>query len=142
MSYGGRILPKEIVILLGHGSKEKHAKQVLVSLKNKLSKCILNKALVFYAFIQFNSPTLTKLFKRLRAKLDLRRIKRVIIIPAFLSYGKHTNSDLPKLVNEIKEKQLKAYNKKIDIKIALPLGSDNYIVKLLLKRYKEVVSRH
>lgn len=135
------LAPKEIVILLSHGSKEKYSKQVLVSLKNKLLKCISDKAFVFHAFIQFNNPNLTELFKRLRVKLDLRKIKRVIIIPVFLSFGKHTNQDLPKLVKEIKEKHLKANNKKIDIKVALPLGSDNYIVKLLHKRYKEVVSR-
>lgn len=124
---------REVVILLSHGSREVQAKRALALLKKKFSKYFSSAIYIEYAFIQFNRPDLIALFKKLSVRLDLKQIKRVVIIPVFLLSGKHTRTDLPLLVKKIK----KIYGN-LNIKVALPLGPDDYIVKLLYKRYKGI----
>ena len=124
---------KEIIILLGHGSPEKYAKKVLLALRKKLrAKLSRNKYNLYYAFLQFNKPSLTScLHKMFNSTFDIRHSK-ILIVPVFLSNGRHLMYDVPKIIKKIKLKCVK--HKKLNIKIALPLGSDDLIVELLNKR--------
>ena len=120
------------VIILAHGSKEQHIKRVVVALAKKLSLCFSSKSLIVsYAFLQFNKPSFEEIVKRIFSK---NNPKKIIILPLFVSHGRHTLYDIPKIINNIKRKY-----RRVSIKLALPLGSDAYLVKLLYKRYKEVV---
>lgn len=130
-------IPKEIIIILAHGSPEKRFKKVVSSLRQKFSKCFVKKStLVYHAFLMFNKPNFTSLLKSLLIKGN-KSLKKIIILPLFISQGRHSLRDLPKIIKCIKDEYKKYKN--IPIKLALPLGSDDYVVKLLYKRYKEVI---
>ena len=131
---------KEVIILLGHGSPEKYAKKVIISLKKKLSKYFKKKnVIIYHAFLQFNKPSLNScLQKVLNSTFDIpaegearqrRQSLKIIILPVFISHGRHTLHDIPKVINEFKKK----YNG-VFIKLALPLGSDDLMAELLNKR--------
>lgn len=131
-----KIFKKHIVILLAHGSPESYMKKVVISLQKKLSNELTKKnCTVKYAFLQFNKPKLKdSLVKILNSQLKTKNLK-IIILPLFISHGRHTLFDLPKITKDIK-RLFKNY-KDVCLKVALPLGSDNLVVKLLYKRYKE-----
>lgn len=124
---------KEVVVLLSHGSSKKYAKQVLTSLKKKLSS-ILQKYNVqfFHAFLQINKPLLEDCLLGIMDSKNIK-ISKIIILPVFISHGKHTRDDLINIVRKFK----KSYEKP-NIKLAEPLGDDEFLVKLLAKRYKNI----
>ena len=129
----------EIIILLAHGSPEKYAKETLISLVKEFTGCLKkNKKMIYCAFLQFNRPNLEEcLIPILNSKCPLSSMK-IIILPVFVSHGSHTLKDVPAII-----KKLKKIYKGLNIKLALPLGNDKLLVKLLYKRYREVASsRH
>lgn len=127
-------MEKKIIVLLAHGSPQKHAKNCLTSLRKKLLPYFEKNSFVLsYAFLQFNKPNLEEcLFKILNNKRDYKKYS-VIVLPVFLSQGRHTLYDVPKIL-----KNIKRFYKDINIKLALPLGPDDLLVKLLYKRYKMI----
>ena len=160
---------KQIIILLAHGSKEKYVEKTILVLKRKLSKYINKKTVnIYHAFLQFNKPTLQEcLNKTLASQIqDLRKVHRVwhpfapfppkrhtslrmpyhcslfcvspkiLIIPIFISQGKHTLVDLPRIISDFRKN-----HKGVTIKLALPLGGDDLLVKLLYKRYKNALRK-
>ena len=128
----------KIILLLSHGSPEKHAKQVLVALKNKLSRYLKQRQIIFYlyyAFLQFNRPTLSECFDEIIRRYN-KHIISVVVLPVFISHGRHTLSHVPKIIKDIRNR-----HKSLRVKVALPLGSDDLVVKLLVKRYKESIRK-
>lgn len=116
----------ESIILLAHGSPEKYAKRVLLEIKKKFSKnCNNKKTKIYHAFLQFNKPSLEKCLNKIKDS-------KIVILPVFISDGRHTKRDLPKIIKTMKK------SKGLSVKVALPLGADDLMVKLLFKRYNEV----
>lgn len=140
---------KKIIILLGHGSPEKYASKVLLALKKKLLiRFSKDKYDLYHAFLQFNKPSLEYCLQNvLKSKIDnpargearhRRQKSQILILPVFLSHGRHLSHDAPKIIKKTKLK-----HKGVGIKLALPLGSDDLLVKLLNKRIKQAFgSRH
>ena len=128
----------QAIILLAHGSQKKNAKRDLALIKRKLSNYLKNDSFILYnAFLQFSKPTLEScLGKILNSKFITKNLK-IIILPVFVSHGRHTSFDIPKIINK-----MKTIYKNPNIKVALPLGSDDLLVRILYKRYKETISRH
>lgn len=116
------------VVLLAHGSSKDNMKKVLLKIKKKISDLLeKEKLLVFHAFLQMNKPAVDNVLNNVR---KLNTIREIIILPIFVSHGEHTLWDLPRIV--------KKHNKKVKIKVAKPLESDDLLVKLLCKRYYEI----
>ena len=124
----------ETIILLAHGSPKKYAKQTLLALVKKFKSFLKRKNVhICHAFLQFNKPTLEECLRKiLSSELKVQNL-RIVILPVFLSHGVHTMLDVPKIIKKLK----KSY-KGLNIKLALPLGADELLVKLLFKRYKEL----
>ena len=120
---------KDAIILLSHGSKEKYARKTLVELKNKLKKYFPKSKCNFYhAFLQFNKPTLYQCLNKVKSS-------KVVIIPVFISHGKHTLSDVPKIIKKVRDGK-----ENVIVKVALPVGSDDLLVKALYKRCKDAIA--
>lgn len=122
----------EAIILLAHGSREKYPKIVLQELKNKFSQCFQKeKPKVYNAFLGFNKPYFDKLLNNLSQD---KSITKILVLPVFISHGKHTLYDVPNII-----KSFATRHKNIKIKLAEPLGADDSMVKLLHERYKDIV---
>lgn len=125
---------KQPIILLAHGSPEKYAKKVLISIKKKLSGYFEKKRFALYhAFLQFNKPDLESCLKQVLKSTINNRQSKIVILPVFISHGRHTLFDVPKIIKNIKKKY-----RGVKIKVALPFGSDDLLVRALYKQYKKV----
>ena len=129
---------KKIIILLAHGSPEKYARGIIISLKGKLSQYFpKNKFELYHAFLEFNKPRLEECFKQVFKNKRTRTAPvSVVILPVFISKGSHIMFQVPKIIKSIKKKY-----KNIDVKLALPLGADDLVVKILYTRYKQIVRK-
>ena len=121
---------RKIIILLAHGSKEPYLKKDVIKLKKKLKKCFpvspSRYLCLYHAFLQFNKPSLKECLQKITGS-------KIVILPLFISQGRHTLYDVKRIIKDIKRR-----HKYLDIKLALPLGPHDLIAELLYKRYKEI----
>jgi sirohydrochlorin cobaltochelatase len=81
------------VILIAHGARDQRWLEPFVRMRGELASRLATCKVVL-SFMEFASPTLGD------AALELRRggVKRVLVVPVFLSGGGHVANDIPALV--------------------------------------------
>ena len=127
-----------VALLIGHGSTCHHQEKVIRGLVN----IVKHKGVfadVFYAFMRFNRPKLSDVLTEIVKK----GFRRIIAIPIFIAEGSHTLEDIPDMLGIPRGAR---YCKKrmddieIEIFYARPLGIDDKIAEVLIKRGLELLN--
>ncbi|MEM3515561.1 MAG: CbiX/SirB N-terminal domain-containing protein [Saccharolobus sp.] len=117
------------VLLVLHGSRLPEWKDVGIKYVKYLSKYF---DLIEFGFIEFNTPTLREALETLVNK----GADTIVVVPLLFAAGAHFKRDIPKLLG-IKDNIIENNDKKINIIIADPLGFDEKIGEVLIKRINE-----
>jgi len=118
------------IILFAHGSSVKDANRSVENLATEVRKAGPYNY-VSTAFLELASPNLsTALDRALRA-----RLKKIIIIPYFLTLGVHLQQDLPRLVSEERDR-----NPDLEIVVTKSLAGHPLIPSVILERACEINS--
>ena len=117
-------MKKESIILLGHGSRRGDANNILKSIV-EIIRPKLSEINIEYAFLEFAEPNINDLIgKMAEDNYDL-----LYVIPYFLYSGNHVSRDIPKLLDEYREKY-----PHVDIKMGEHLGIDERLAELVLEK--------
>jgi len=117
---------KTSVIVLGHGSRAPEAQVLLNWVADRLESRL--RLPVLAASLQFNRPTLDDCCRQLVAA----GAKRVVISPYFLFTGNHLQKDIPRELDRLRHEMTGT-----EIILADPLGADEMMVEVLLRRTLE-----
>ena len=88
------------IILLGHGSKSKMARDSFIELVNayKKNSTLISKYELSYSFLELSQPLLEEINFKCKKKETKTKI---LIIPLLLFSGKHTKEDIPNIINKV-----------------------------------------
>ncbi|QXJ30135.1 Sirohydrochlorin cobaltochelatase CbiX(small) [Saccharolobus shibatae B12] len=124
------------VLLVLHGSKIPEWKDVGIKYAEYLSRYF---KLVEFGFLEFNKPTLSEALSNLLAK----GADKIVVVPLLFATGTHFKRDIPRLLGiDGDEKKIQYMGKKIEIIIADPLGFDEKIGEVLVKRVNETYNKN
>ena len=115
------------VILVDHGSTFDDANRMLLEVVQTFREAT-GTAIVEPAHMELAEPTIAQAF----ARCVEQGAKRVVIHPYFLSPGRHSTSDIPRLAAEAA-----ADHPGLEITITEPLGVDTRISEVILLRIQE-----
>lgn len=117
---------KKALILIDHGSKVKEANDLLSEIALKLeTRSNTGFDLIETCHMELASPTLNDAFN----KCIKNGIDDITVHPYFLVPGRHSKTDIPNMVNELKDKY-----PHITCKITEPLGIHDKILDVILER--------
>jgi hypothetical protein len=114
---------KDALIIVDHGSKRENANAVLANLANIFPRDQF--VAIEPAHMELAEPTIAHAFSRCVSA----GAERVIVSQFFLSPGRHATRDIPRMVQEAAGD--------VPYLISGPLGVDEQIVQLMLKRIDE-----
>ncbi|AAK40738.1 sirohydrochlorin cobaltochelatase [Saccharolobus solfataricus] len=124
------------VLLVLHGSKIPEWKDVGIKYAEYLSKYF---SLVEFGFLEFNKPTLSEALSNLLAK----GADKIVVVPLLFATGTHFRRDIPRLLGiDNDEKKIRYMGREIEITIADPLGFDEKIGEVLVKRVNETYNKN
>jgi len=83
----------EALVLVGHGSRLPHSKNVVMEVAEKIKARNIYD-IVEVGMMEFNEPTIPQTIKKV---IDAGA-KKVIVTPVFLAPGNHTERDIPKIL--------------------------------------------
>ncbi|UMZ73133.1 sirohydrochlorin chelatase [Natranaerofaba carboxydovora] len=114
---------EKAIVLLGHGSKKEDANNILKDLAKMLEK--ESEHPIYSSFLQFTSPTLEDTIE----EISKTEVNNITVVPVFLFPGIHLTKDIPKKIDELKEKYPST-----SFQIADPIGADERLVPILKER--------
>lgn len=114
----------QAIIIIDHGSKSITATEEFDFIVNTVKKKYINDH-VYGAHMEINSPSLGEIVKQLANT----QIKNILVVPYFLFNGRHIIRDIPQMIEE-----LKAQYPAINFKMAGPIGKEEQMADILLKR--------
>jgi sirohydrochlorin ferrochelatase len=114
-------------VVFGHGSRVESANEAVRETAVRLARAG-GFEYVEAAFLELGTPDLDGAVARLAA----RGIRRVIVLPYFLTLGLHLERDLPRLL----EQAARAYPD-LEISMTPPLDGHEGLVNVLLDRARE-----
>src|SRR4030066_1454150 len=118
-------MDKVALVLIGHGSKLPHNRENLVKLAEILRRKSRFKT-VEISFMVRNTPTIPEAIE----SIAKRGIRKVVLVPAFLAAGVHTEQEIPEMIGlKGEESSLKARG--IEIMYGEPLGADERIAEII-----------
>ncbi|MCP8323344.1 MAG: precorrin-8X methylmutase [Candidatus Methylarchaceae archaeon HK02M2] len=123
------------LVLVGHGSKLPHSKDTLEKLA-KIVQGMQKFKIVEVSFMMRNKPSLQEAIKNVIDK----GAKKVVVIPVFLTRGKHTEDDIPFILNSNLETD-KFPSKEIEIIYGEPLGPDKRIAEIIEDKALEALDK-
>ena len=115
------------IILFAHGSRIESANEGVRAVAAELARAAAVEHVV-PAFLELGQPDLAGA----SAILAARGIRRVVIIPYFLTLGLHLERDLPKLVEEIR-----VAHPGTEFQVTAPLEGHRGLLEVLLDRWKQ-----
>ncbi len=115
----------QALLLVAHGSRRESSNSEIRNLAARLRKMKSDFTLVEAAFLDLEEPSIPQGLRQL-AKAGARK---VVIVPYFLSAGRHVVTDIPREVDKAR-----ADTAGVEVQIAPYLGSAKGIAKLLLKQ--------
>lgn len=110
------------ILLISHGSRSAKTKEEIELLVAKI-KARSKLKIVRYAFLELEKPTIPEGIKQC---ID-DGASEVLLLMNFLNAGRHTDEDIPAIMNEEKKKY-----PKIKIRMSKPVGQHQGIVDLFL----------
>ncbi|AEG15043.1 cobalamin (vitamin B12) biosynthesis CbiX protein [Desulfofundulus kuznetsovii DSM 6115] len=120
------------IILLVHGSRLPEAQATLHLLKELVAQ-ESSYDLVEGASLQFNQPDLPAAL----ATMAARGMKRVVVVPLFLSQGVHMKEDIPEILA-----REKARYPHMDIVMTGNIGAHRKLAEIIMERIREVSDQH
>ena len=103
---------KQGIVLFGHGSRNAEWAVPFEAIRREIRQ-LQPEVLVELAFLELMGPTLPEAV----GLLANRGVKRISVVPIFISTGSHVREDLPKLIAEAL-----AAHPELEITMAAPLG--------------------
>jgi sirohydrochlorin cobaltochelatase len=129
------MMPQKIgVILVGHGSNEPHHKEVVIYLAKRLRE---EYDSVRYAFMEVCRPSIPE---ALEATVK-SGIEKIIVQPVFLTRGKHTEYDIPRILGLPRGSRggrVELLGRRVWIKYGKPIGKDERLLEIIRDRIREV----
>lgn len=116
------------VVVLGHGSRNPNARQVLEEVANLLA--LQTEWEVVPASLQFDRPSLGEAVRKLYEKGH----RQVVVAPYLLFAGNHVGHDIPQQVNSLREELAD-----LSIEVTEPLGLDLRLVSVLESRVRDTL---
>ena len=124
------------LVLIGHGSKLPHNRENLVKLAEILRRKSRFKT-VEISFMVRNTPTIPDAIE----SIAKRGIKKIVLVPAFLAAGVHTEQEIPEMIGlKGEESGLKARG--IEIMYGEPLGADERIAEIIEEKALKALGQH
>jgi sirohydrochlorin ferrochelatase len=120
------------IIVFAHGSRIEPANQSVRAIAADLARAG-NFAHVEAAFLELGQPSLDAAVTTLLAK----GITRILVIPYFLTLGRHLERDLPRLIDAIAQA-----NPGIEISVTPPLDGHPALLQALLDRANSLSQQH
>ena len=116
------------LLLVDHGSRRASANALLDEVAERVRAKLGERALVEPAHMELAEPTLAQAFSRLVE----RGATEVVVVPYFLSPGRHATEDVPRLAREAA-----AAFPGVPHRVAPPLGPHDLLDQLVLVRFRE-----
>ncbi|HJZ10523.1 MAG TPA: sirohydrochlorin nickelochelatase [Acidobacteriota bacterium] len=113
------------LVLIGHGSKLPHNRENLVKLAEILRKKSQFKT-VEISFMVRNTPTIPQAIE----SIVKRGIKKIVLVPAFLAAGVHTEQEIPEMIG-LKGEESAFKARGIELLYGEPLGADERIADII-----------
>ena len=114
------------LVVFAHGSKVEAANEAVRAVSASLAAN--GDYIVETAFLELGEPDLPGAVRRLVA----RGAGRIIVIPYFLTLGRHVEQDLPRIVKEISREHVS-----LSIEVTPPLDGHPALLEALLDRARE-----
>ena len=118
---------RRALLLIDHGSRKQEANDLLPEVARML-KAMSDFDIVYYAHLELAEPTILQGFDACVAE----GAAEVIVHPYFLSPGRHSTLDIPRMVAEAAAK-----HPGIRYRITEPLGLHPKIGELILERVRQ-----
>jgi sirohydrochlorin ferrochelatase len=112
------------IVVFAHGSRIESANQAVRAVAAELARAG-GFEYVEPAFLELGQPDLAEAV----ARLSGRGVRRILVIPYFLTLGIHLERDLPAIVREISKS-----NNDLEIVVTPPLDGHPGLVQVLLER--------
>ena len=114
------------IIIVDHGSRRMESNQMLEEVARLYAERFGNEtSIVEPAHMELCEPSIAAAYDKAVA----RGAMRIVVVPFFLSYGKHWTRDIPSLLS-----QAAADNPGTEYQLVEPLGIDTLMLDLLHKR--------
>lgn len=117
------------LILVDHGSRKQAANQLLLDMA-ALFKRVSGARIVEPAHMELADPTISQAFDACVAQ----GAQTVVVHPYFLAPGKHSTTDIPKMVADAAAK-----HPNVRFHVTQPLGLDEKIAQLIVQRITHCV---
>ncbi len=111
------------IVVFAHGSRIESANQAVRDVAHRLAAS--GRYAVEPAFLELGQPDLAGAVERLVA----RSVKRIVVIPYFLTLGTHLQRDLPRLAADVARRY-----EKVEMHVTSPLDGHPALLQALLDR--------
>jgi len=112
------------IILIDHGSRLQAANDVLAELAALYAR-VSGTPIVEYAHMELAPPTLAEAY----ARCVTRGAARIVVMPYFLTPGRHASRDIPRMAEEAA-----AAHPGVPFRVTEPLGVDERIAQVIQSR--------
>jgi sirohydrochlorin ferrochelatase len=113
------------VLLIDHGSTKREANEMLSCVANLVAHMVQGSAIVRYAHMELAEPTIADGF----AACVSAGASHVIVFPYMLSPGKHSTSDIPRMVREVA-----AQHHNVSFEVTPCFGVEAELARVVLRR--------
>jgi len=117
-------------IVFAHGSSVASANEAVVAVTERMAA--EGFEMVEAAFLEGGRPDL----KTAAARLAAQGVRRIVVIPYFLTLGLHLQRDLPRLIEDLQRS-----NAGIEIEVTPPLDGHPALLEALVDRAKGAVCK-
>jgi len=119
------------IVIIDHGSRSEQSNALLHAVVKKFAERFANRfPIVEPAHMELAAPGMAQAF----ARCVVRGADHVIVLPLFLAPGKHMAVDIPRLASEAA-----TTFPGVTMQVAAPLGSDDLLVQLLVRRAEQAM---
>lgn len=118
---------EQAVILLGHGSIREQANTEVRNMWRMVAQQLPNLS-VSGSFVEVAEPTLEQEI----ARLAEAGVKRIVIVPMFLTRGNHLSNGIPKILEAMEQRY-----PHIKIDLTQHLGIDPLLAEIIKNRLRE-----
>ena len=118
------------IIVFAHGSRVESANQAVRAVAAELARAGPHQHVVA-AFLELGQPDL----ETAAIQLSDRGVRRIAVIPYFLTLGTHLERDLPRIIEHISNN-----HSQLEISVSPPLDGHPGLLQVLLDRAREALS--
>ena len=119
------------IVIFAHGSSIESANESVRRIAETMRRNGGSPRLIEAAFLEQGRPDLTEAV----AALVRKDVKRIVVVPYFLTLGIHLQRDLPKIVAG-----LSSIHKGVDIRVAPPLEGHPALCEILEERARQALA--